>query len=197
MKRKKAVKTGKTAESARSGNRQEQRTRVILTWLQESGSVEVEELAEQVTAPVVTICRDLNHLEPQGLLKRAHGASGGELGVPFCIAGRIGPGSYALGDGVLGYVSRAGYAGADQGVVPQPCAGSRGFMVRSSAVARLSSAPVCLPVPHAGSGTSASALLCRVARSGRIFFCAVLCRRRRGGFSNRLKPMKPEGFAAP
>jgi DeoR family transcriptional regulator, aga operon transcriptional repressor len=74
-KRKKAVPTAENPESAQSRETQDQRTQFILRLLQESGSVVVEELAEQLKVSVVTIRRDLDHLEQQGLLRRTHGGA--------------------------------------------------------------------------------------------------------------------------
>lgn len=68
-----------TAEPDTSGEQgregQTQRTQFILTSLQESGSVIVEDLAENLKVSVVTIRRDLDHLEQQGLLRRTHGGA--------------------------------------------------------------------------------------------------------------------------
>lgn len=78
---KKPVKREKeaTAEPDTSGEQgregQTQRTQFILTSLQESGSVIVEDLAENLKVSVVTIRRDLDHLEQQGLLRRTHGGA--------------------------------------------------------------------------------------------------------------------------
>jgi DeoR family transcriptional regulator, aga operon transcriptional repressor len=75
VKRKKSMKTVENSESAQSRETQDQRTQFILTLLQETGSVVVEELAEQLKVSVVTIRRDLDHLEQQGLLRRTHGGA--------------------------------------------------------------------------------------------------------------------------
>ena len=62
-------------EVAQSRETQQQRTHFILTSLQETGSVVVEDLAEQLKVSVVTIRRDLDQLEQQGLLQRTHGGA--------------------------------------------------------------------------------------------------------------------------
>jgi DeoR family transcriptional regulator of aga operon len=74
-KRKKAIKPAEDLQSAQSREPQEQRTQFILRSLQENGSVVVEELAEKLNVTVVTIRRDLDHLEQQGLLRRNHGGA--------------------------------------------------------------------------------------------------------------------------
>ena len=62
-------------EIAQSRETQQQRTQFILTSLQETGTVVVEDLAEQLKVSVVTIRRDLDQLEQQGLLRRTHGGA--------------------------------------------------------------------------------------------------------------------------
>ncbi|HZZ39294.1 MAG TPA: DeoR/GlpR family DNA-binding transcription regulator [Acidobacteriaceae bacterium] len=62
-----------TAEVAQGG--QQQRFNAILTGLQENGSVAVDELSEHLGVSVVTIRRDLDLLEQQGLLRRTHGGA--------------------------------------------------------------------------------------------------------------------------
>lgn len=64
-----------STEIAQSRETQQQRVQFILTSLQETGSVVVEELAEQLKVSVVTIRRDLDQLEQQGLLRRTHGGA--------------------------------------------------------------------------------------------------------------------------
>lgn len=64
-----------TTEIAQSRETQQQRVQFILTSLQETGSVVVEDLAEQLKVSVVTIRRDLDQLEQQGLLRRTHGGA--------------------------------------------------------------------------------------------------------------------------
>jgi DeoR family transcriptional regulator, aga operon transcriptional repressor len=61
------------AEVSQSG--QQQRFHVILTGLQETGSVAVDDLSQQLGVSVVTIRRDLDLLEQQGLLRRTHGGA--------------------------------------------------------------------------------------------------------------------------
>lgn len=55
--------------------KQENRLRAILSLLQQSGSVTVEELREKFHISVVTARRDLNVLEERGLLRRTHGGA--------------------------------------------------------------------------------------------------------------------------
>ncbi len=62
-------------EIAQSRETQQQRVQFVLTSLQETGSVVVEDLAEQLKVSVVTIRRDLDQLEQQGLLRRTHGGA--------------------------------------------------------------------------------------------------------------------------
>lgn len=57
------------------GDKQENRLRAILTMLQQSGSVSVDELREKFDVSVVTVRRDLNVLEERGLLRRTHGGA--------------------------------------------------------------------------------------------------------------------------
>lgn len=70
---------GKTAKSAEqpdvAENGQQQRFNAILTGLQDSGSVAVDDLSGQLKVSVVTIRRDLDLLEQQGLLRRMHGSA--------------------------------------------------------------------------------------------------------------------------
>lgn len=76
VKRSKRRKTAKPTEAAEvSQGGQQQRFNAILTGLQESGSVAVDELSEQLGVSVVTIRRDLDLLEQQGLLRRTHGGA--------------------------------------------------------------------------------------------------------------------------
>jgi DeoR/GlpR family transcriptional regulator of sugar metabolism len=74
-KRRTAIKPEESSEIAQSRETQQQRTQFILTSLQESGSVVVEDLAELLKVSVVTIRRDLDQLEQQGLLRRTHGGA--------------------------------------------------------------------------------------------------------------------------
>jgi DeoR family transcriptional regulator of aga operon len=62
-----------SAEASQSG--QQQRFHAILTGLQENGSVAVDELSDKLHVSVVTIRRDLDLLEQQGLLRRSHGGA--------------------------------------------------------------------------------------------------------------------------
>lgn len=74
-KRKKTTKPEAGLEIAQSRESQQQRVHSILTSLQQSGAVVVEELAEKLKVSVVTIRRDLDQLEEQGLLQRTHGGA--------------------------------------------------------------------------------------------------------------------------
>ncbi len=56
-------------------NGQQQRFHSILTGLQEHGAVAVDDLSTQLSVSVVTIRRDLDLLEQQGLLRRTHGGA--------------------------------------------------------------------------------------------------------------------------
>ncbi len=53
----------------------EQRRNVILSALDERGSVVVNELAEQLDVSLMTIRRDLKNLEEEGALRRVHGGA--------------------------------------------------------------------------------------------------------------------------
>lgn len=72
---KKAAKPEEATENVQNKDTQEQRTQLILTSLQEAGSVVVEDLAERLKVSVVTIRRDLDQLEQRGLLRRTHGGA--------------------------------------------------------------------------------------------------------------------------
>ncbi len=72
-KRKKTAKLEPEAELSQTG--QQQRFNAILTGLQESGSVAVDVLSDHLGVSVVTIRRDLDVLEQQGLLRRTHGGA--------------------------------------------------------------------------------------------------------------------------
>lgn len=74
-KRKKATKRGPVEEAAQNREKQQQRTNFILSTLQETGSVAVDALADKLRVSVVTIRRDLDLLEQQGLLRRNHGGA--------------------------------------------------------------------------------------------------------------------------
>jgi DeoR/GlpR family transcriptional regulator of sugar metabolism len=58
-----------------SGDKQQQRFNVILVSLQQTGTVSVEDLSAKLDVSVVTIRRDLDTLEQQGLLSRTHGGA--------------------------------------------------------------------------------------------------------------------------
>jgi DeoR family transcriptional regulator of aga operon len=73
VKRKKTVSSGKAAEPAQNG--QQQRFHAILSGLQRDGAVAVDDLSSELSVSVVTIRRDLDLLEQQGLLRRTHGGA--------------------------------------------------------------------------------------------------------------------------
>jgi DeoR family transcriptional regulator, aga operon transcriptional repressor len=73
--RKKNVNPEPVAEAAQNREKQQQRTNFILSALQETGSVAVDALADQLRVSLVTIRRDLDLLEQQGLLQRNHGGA--------------------------------------------------------------------------------------------------------------------------
>ena len=58
-----------------SPDKQQVRFSAILTALQKSGSVSVEDLSKGLDVSLVTIRRDLDALERQGLLRRTHGGA--------------------------------------------------------------------------------------------------------------------------
>jgi DeoR/GlpR family transcriptional regulator of sugar metabolism len=58
-----------------SPDKQQVRLNAILTSLQQSGSVSVEGLSKELDVSLVTIRRDLDALESQGLLRRTHGGA--------------------------------------------------------------------------------------------------------------------------
>jgi len=58
-----------------SPDKQQLRLNAILTALQQSGSVSVEGLSRELDVSLVTIRRDLDELERQGLLRRTHGGA--------------------------------------------------------------------------------------------------------------------------
>jgi DeoR family transcriptional regulator, aga operon transcriptional repressor len=60
---------------ADSPDKQQSRLNAILTTLQQSGSVSVEGLSKDLEVSLVTIRRDLDALENQGLLRRTHGGA--------------------------------------------------------------------------------------------------------------------------
>jgi DeoR family transcriptional regulator of aga operon len=73
----KGKRTTEPAEAApeASQNGQQHRFHAILTGLQESGAVAVDDLSEHLGVSVVTIRRDLDLLEQQGMLRRTHGGA--------------------------------------------------------------------------------------------------------------------------
>src|SRR6266700_4042556 len=60
---------------AESPDKQNVRLSAILTALHQSGSVSVENLSKDLDVSLVTIRRDLDSLEKQGLLRRTHGGA--------------------------------------------------------------------------------------------------------------------------
>lgn len=66
---------GEDSQQGLRSEKQESRLRAILSLLQQSGSVTVEELREKFQISVVTARRDLNVLEERGLLRRTHGGA--------------------------------------------------------------------------------------------------------------------------
>jgi len=58
-----------------SPDKQQVRLNAILTALQQAGSVSVEGLSKELDVSLVTIRRDLDALEAQGLLRRTHGGA--------------------------------------------------------------------------------------------------------------------------
>ncbi len=75
-KRSKQKKSAEIKESPEAVlNSQQQRFHSILIGLQEHGTVAVDDLSAQLGVSVVTIRRDLDILEQQGLLRRTHGGA--------------------------------------------------------------------------------------------------------------------------
>lgn len=62
-------------EGAESRDKQQVRFTAILTALQKAGSVSVETLSKELDVSLVTIRRDLDALQTQGLLRRTHGGA--------------------------------------------------------------------------------------------------------------------------
>ncbi len=58
-----------------SPGKQQARLTVVLNALQQSGTVSVDKLSEQLAVSLVTVRRDLDLLEQQGLLRRTHGGA--------------------------------------------------------------------------------------------------------------------------
>lgn len=80
MKRRRTGNVLSTAQSAEANEanlpgKQRARLTAILGALQKTGSVAVEELSETLDVSLVTIRRDLDVLEQQGLLRRTHGGA--------------------------------------------------------------------------------------------------------------------------
>jgi DeoR family transcriptional regulator of aga operon len=67
--------TEESERSTQGGERQKRRFQEILKSLQQNGTISVEELSSALDVTVVTIRRDLNTLEQQGLLSRTHGGA--------------------------------------------------------------------------------------------------------------------------
>lgn len=63
----------KSADSTQSG--QQRRFQAILNGLQQDGTVSVDDLSSELGVTVVTVRRDLDMLEQQGLLRRTHGGA--------------------------------------------------------------------------------------------------------------------------
>jgi DeoR family transcriptional regulator of aga operon len=63
------------SEDATNPINQQQRFHAILTGLQKDGTVAVDELSSELNVSVVTVRRDLDMLEEQGLLRRTHGGA--------------------------------------------------------------------------------------------------------------------------
>lgn len=63
------------AEDADGPDKRQRRLNIIQNALQQSGSVAVDELSAELGVSVVTIRRDLDTLEQQGLLSRTHGGA--------------------------------------------------------------------------------------------------------------------------
>lgn len=64
-----------SSENLDTADRQQVRLTAILTALQQSGSVSVETLSKELAVSHVTVRRDLDTLETQGLLRRTHGGA--------------------------------------------------------------------------------------------------------------------------
>lgn len=66
---------GSSGANVDSPDKQQLRLNTILTALQKDGSVSVEGLSKELDVSLVTIRRDLDALENQGLLRRTHGGA--------------------------------------------------------------------------------------------------------------------------
>lgn len=75
MARRPAHNGSSSAASSESPDKQQVRLNTILTALQQTGSVSVETLSKELDVSLVTIRRDLDALESQGLLRRTHGGA--------------------------------------------------------------------------------------------------------------------------
>jgi DeoR family transcriptional regulator of aga operon len=64
-----------SGEAQTDHSKQQQRLNAILTSLQQAGAVSVDDLSTELGVSVVTIRRDLDALEQQGLLHRTHGGA--------------------------------------------------------------------------------------------------------------------------
>lgn len=62
-------------ETTAPQDKQQVRFTTILTALQQTGRVAVEDLSEQLEVSLVTVRRDLDELEQKGLLRRVHGGA--------------------------------------------------------------------------------------------------------------------------
>ena len=73
--RRSAPENGTESPSSENPDRQQARLTAILTSLQKTGSVSVETLSNELQVSHVTVRRDLDTLESQGLLRRTHGGA--------------------------------------------------------------------------------------------------------------------------
>ena len=62
-------------ETTAPQDKQQVRFTTILTALQQTGRVAVEDLSAQLEVSLVTVRRDLDELEQKGLLRRVHGGA--------------------------------------------------------------------------------------------------------------------------
>lgn len=75
IRRRSAANGSSPGEAADTADRQQARFTAILTALQKSGSVFVDALGKELQVSHVTVRRDLDMLETQGLLRRTHGGA--------------------------------------------------------------------------------------------------------------------------
>jgi DeoR/GlpR family transcriptional regulator of sugar metabolism len=75
MNRRTADNGSSAGANSESPDRQQVRLTAILTALQKSGAVSVEGLSKELDVSLVTVRRDLDALEGQGLLRRTHGGA--------------------------------------------------------------------------------------------------------------------------